>query len=200
MIIIREATPEETDAVAAVLAPAFEDKVMAIVGDMEKSLRIIPTVIKAMDGKVFVAVDTEREDEVLGAIIVTTREPKFLLSSLWVTLKNLGLGGTLRAYRIIMNYLRSVPGKLEKEGILEAVGVDEGMRGNRVGEMLVQKGEEYLEGIGYQNFGLGVKKESPALSFYEKLGFVKDGEYENELGEWFYVRKKLGDDAEEEPK
>jgi len=198
MITIREAREDEIQAVATVLAPAFQDKIMAIVGDMEKSLKIIPTVIRAMDGAVFVAEQEGGQGGIIGAIIVTTTEPKFLASSLWVVLKNLGLFGTVRAYRVIMNYLKSVPGKLENEGILEAVGVDEGMRGKRVGELLVRKGEEYLKGIGYHHFGLGVKKESQAVSFYTRLGFVEAGEYENKLGCWLYMRKRLGGAGEED--
>lgn len=197
MIAIRRARAEETDAVAAILAPAFQDKVMAIVGDMEKSLKIIPTVIRAMDGVTFVAEDEEHPGSIMGAIIITTEKPKFLASSLWVVLKNLGLFGTVRAYRTIMNYIKSVPEKLEKEGILEAVGVDVGMRGKGVGELLVRKGEEHLKDIGCRTFALGVKKESPAVNFYAKLGFEKAGEYENKLGEWLYMRKKLGGTGEE---
>ena len=197
MITVREAKEDEIQAVAEVLAPAFRDKVMAIVGDMEKSLKIIPTVIRAMDGVVFVAEQEGEQGSIIGAIIITTREPRFLARSLWVVLKNLGLFGTLRAYRVIMNYLKSVPGKLEREGVLEAIGVDEGMRGKRVGELLVKKGEEYLNGLGYHHFGLGVKKDSQAIKFYTRLGFEIAGEYGNKLGEWLYMRKRLGGGGEE---
>lgn len=191
MSTIREALPEETDALAAVLAPAFQDKVEAIVGDMDKALLIIPTVIEAMDGKVYVAEDPEKKGELLGAIIVTTKEPKFLFSSLKVTLKNLGLMGSLKAFRIILSYLWSVPKKMEKEGVLEAVGVTEEARGKRVGEQLVLKGSEYLRGLGYLHFGLGVKQGSAALRFYERLDFQKSGEYSNKLGKWYWMRKEL---------
>ena len=45
---IRKATRDDMPACARVLAPAFADKVEAIVGDMAISLRIIPTVMELM--------------------------------------------------------------------------------------------------------------------------------------------------------
>ncbi len=191
MIHVREAKQKETDAIAAVLAPAFQDKVMVIVGDMERALDIIPTVIEAMDGKVYVAEDVDEPGKLLGSIIITTKEPKFLLSSLGVCLRKMGVLGTLRAFRMILDYDKSLPRKLEKEGVLEAVGVAEGQRGRQIGELLVLKGEEYLRNLGYLHFGLGVKQESPAVRFYQRLDFKETGSYGNRLGKWFYMRKSL---------
>ena len=137
------------------------------------------------------AEDPQSPGSLQGAIIITTKEPKFLFSSLKVMLKNLGLLGSLGAFRIILSYLWSVPKKLEKEGVLEAVGVTEEARGKRVGEQLVLKGSEYLRVQGYLHFGLGVKQESAAVRFYERLDFEKSGEYVNKLGKWFWMRKEL---------
>ena len=51
-IVLRECTPEDTEALASVLAPAFENWVNVMVGDMEKAMRIIPGIIASMDGGV----------------------------------------------------------------------------------------------------------------------------------------------------
>jgi len=189
MVQIREAKGEEIEEVSALLAPAFEDKVMAVVGDMKRAMKIIPTVIKAIQGTIFVAV--EEEKRITGAMIITTEKPKFLVGSLWSCLKNLGLRGTWRAYLVVIDYLKSLPERKEKEGVLEAVGVLQSVRGKGVGRELVKRGEEYLKERGLEYFGLGVKKESPAVRFYMRLGFEVVCQYKNKLGEWFYMRKKI---------
>ena len=40
-------------------------------------------------------------------------------------------------------------------------------------------------------FPAPVKQESQAVGFYRHLGFENAGSYENYLGNWFYMRKRL---------
>jgi len=194
---IRKSVESDMPACARVLAPAFADKVEAIVGDMEKSYRIIPTVMRLMNGEVWVAEaldggrDGNENGEVMGAIVITTEEPKFLMGSVWICLKTLGIMGTIRAFSLIRDYMRSAPGRLDGEGILEAVGVSEEWGGKGIGAALVNKAADHLRENGRRFFGLGVKADSPAVRLYERLDFLKQGEYSNRLGNWFYMRKDL---------
>ncbi len=205
-IIIRKATEKDIPACAQVLAPVFADKVEAIVGDMEKALEIIPMVIELMRGETWVAELPDSKDDaedrntgpgepgitrIVGAIIVTLEEPRFLLGSLWTCLRVMGLRVTMRAFSIIRNYLKSAPDRLEKEAVLEAVGVIDRCGGKGIGAALVSTAGAFLVERQLRFFGLGVKRDSPAVRFYERLGFGPQGEYSNRLGNWLYMRKEL---------
>jgi len=206
-------------ACARVLAPAFADKVETIVGDMGRAMAIIPAVMELMQGEVWTAeasrtphrtpymgdVHPENEEpsgrgiehgevpggRIVGAIVITVKEPRFLLGSLWLCLRTMGPVRTMRAFSMIRDYMKSAPRRLEGEGILEAVGVPVEWRGKGIGAALVTAAEEHLRESGQRYFGLGVKSDSPAVRLYEKLGFERKNEYSNRLGHWVYMRKGL---------
>jgi len=211
-ITIREAEKEEIHDVSRVLAPAFHDKVMLVVGDEEKALKIIPELIRTIVGETFVAVKdggtgkdgkgandsednetnvNECSEEIVGAIIISIKELKIGFGVVRACFRQLGLVASFRAFRKVFDYLRSVPGKGEGEGTLEAVGVLDVWRGQGIGERLVSTGEKYLRDNGKKNYGLGVKEGNGAVMLYEKLGFQTITSFENNLGTWLYMRKDL---------
>lgn len=221
-IFIRTAEDEEVEAVSRVLAPAFHDKVMLVVGEEEKALRIIPELIRSIVGETFVAIKThgdmggnddpgpktgedawssmnavsgtrtdEGKEEMVGAIIISTKELKIRFRVIRACFRQLGLVGSFRAFRKVYNYLGSIPEKGRAEGTLEAVGVLEDWRGQGIGEKLVCRGEEYLRDHRKDAYGLGVKIGNGAVKLYEKLGFTTISRFENNLGTWLYMRKDL---------
>ncbi len=242
LITIRKSRPAEIQEISKILAPAFEDKVTAVIGDADKALRIIPIIIRSIVGAVFVAEDiiyvdsgggggrggrgkTERKESAIlkgeeedvhlqeisgespnsvvhhahasssgrlvGAIIISTTEFKITLPIIMICLKVLGVRGSWNAFRMVKDYLKSEPKKLEREGRLEAVGVLEDQRGLGIGKELVMKGENYLLEQGMKFFGLGVKTDNPAYHLYLNLGFGEVERYNNSLDDWIYMRKRL---------
>ena len=217
-IRIREALPDDLGNISKVLAPAFSDKVDIMVGDEEIAVKIIPAIIQSLKAGIFVAVEKNgtgdaqesvNEGEggeegsgegrgegriggiIVGAIIVSTREMTISMPVVKACFRHLGFLGSMRAFRKVLNYLRSVPKKNVGEGTLEAVGVLESHRGQGIGEILVVTGEKYLKGKGKKYYGLGVKEGNSAVSLYEKLGFRSQGNYKNIIGTWIYMKKSL---------
>jgi ribosomal protein S18 acetylase RimI-like enzyme len=105
--------------------------------------------------------------------------------------KELGYFKTLRAYRLMSNYERSLPKRKEKEALLEAVGVVEGFRGRGIGTELINRAEDWLVMQNFKHFGLSVKTSNPAVRLYSRLGFKKISTYQNKLGHWIYMQKTL---------
>ncbi len=186
-IIIRRAGAPDMDAVSRVIASAFDDKIVAI-GGQKRAGRVVPIIVGSMRGEKFIAVTG---GEVVGAIIVTTEEIDPVDGNVLKVVKVLGLFGALKAWRVARSYTRSTPKRLEKEGVLEAVGVMEDHRGQGVGGLLVRRAEARLKNLGMKTFGLGVKENSEAVRFYERLGFEVVTKYHNRLGDWLYMRKRI---------
>lgn len=213
--MIRTYEPSEIDEITRILAPAFQDKVTAVIQDDEKALRIIPTIIRSITGTILVAIDgtiepeeTRHGDEnigsidaqsemkrssgkMVGAIIVSVSEFKITLPIILTCLRVLGIKGSWHAFGMVNDYLRSEPAKLPKEGRLEAVGVLDSVRGQGIGKDLTIKGEEFLRSQGMDHYGLGVKTDNPAYHLYQKLGFKEIVRYNNSLDDWIYMRKEL---------
>lgn len=223
VVTIREYDPSEIDEISMILAPAFEDKVMVVIGDREKAMRIIPTIIRSIEGTIFVAEsgkeqnasDTEysegkrervreqekektekqgQEGKLIGAIIISVDEFKITIPIVLRCLKVLGFRGSWHAFRMVSNYLKSEPEKIKGEGRLEAVGVYHEHCGRGIGTRLVSRGEEYLVEQGLEYYGLGVKVGNPAHQLYADLGFRDIVRYHNSMDEWIYMRKLLGKD------
>lgn len=170
------------------MIPAFQDKIITIIGDNEKALKIIQGIIKSINDEIYIAEDGKK---IIGAIIVTTDKMKFSFQTIKTCFKELGISKSIKAFNLVNNYTRSVPKKLENEGTLEAVAVLEEYRGKRIGEDLILKAEEYLKGKKFKYFGLGVKTDNKAIELYEKMNFIKISNYKNKLGNWIYMRKEL---------
>lgn len=194
VVTIREYDPSEIDEISMILAPAFEDKVMVVIGDREKAMRIIPTIIRSIEGTIFVAEKNTNGGKLIGAIIISVDEFKVTIPIVLRCLKVLGFRGSWHAFRMVSNYLKSEPEKLKGEGRLEAVGVYHEHRGRGIGTCLVSRGEEYLVEQGLEYYGLGVKVGNPAHQLYADLGFRDIVRYHNSLDEWIYMRKRLGQD------
>jgi len=135
--------------------------------------------------------DKVASGKMVGAIIVSKSELRIDFRMIRACFRHLGWAASIRAFRKVYSYLRSVPKKQEGEGTLEAVGVLEGYRGQGIGEMLVNRGEEYLKEQCKEFYGLGVKEDNNAVLLYQKLGFRTIKRYENRLGTWLYMRKEL---------
>lgn len=188
MVLIRKFKEEEIIIISKILIPAFQDKVSVIVGDDEKALKIIPEIIKSIDGGIFVALEDET---IVGAIIVTISKIKFSFAIIKTCFKELGFFKAIKAFKLINNYKRSLPKKNEIEGTLEAIGVLKEFQGQGIGYDLILKGEEFLKENNFKFFGLGVKIDNKAVKLYESMNFQNITNYENKLGNWYYLRKEL---------
>ncbi len=62
------------------------------------------------------------------------------------------------------------PGRVK----LRQMAVADGMRGRRIGEQLVAAFEDFVRDTGARHIGLAARK--VAIGFYEKLGYIADGE------------------------
>ncbi|GGO04708.1 GNAT family N-acetyltransferase [Saccharibacillus kuerlensis] len=81
----------------------------------------------------------------------------------------------------------------KSEGVLQMkqVAVDESLRGMSVGRRLVEYAERLAAEQGYGEIMLNARE--VAVTFYEKLNYVREGERFEEIGIPHYVmRKKLG--------
>lgn len=230
MVEIRTYRKNEIPTITRILAPAFHDKITAVIGDDEKALRIIPTIIRSIHGTILVAVDqtgvqasdgerrsddtedgandmnnvdpedgVSRDDErngsregtLVGAIILSLSEFRITVPIVIACLRILGLRGSLHAFTMVNDYLKSEPKKLDGEGRLEAVGVIDSHRGKGIGKELVLQGEKYLQEQGMEHYGLGVKTDNPAYHLYIHLGFSEVVQYNNSLDNWIYMRKEI---------
>ena len=189
METIREYRDGEIPAIAAILAPAFRDKVMAITGDEARALRILPAILRSVSGVILVAED---EGVPVGAIVLSTTEYRITPPVVWACVRVLGIRGSWCALGVVNDYLKSEPVKLDSEGRLEAVGVLPEHQGRGIGKELVVAGERALRSRGIDHFGLGVRVGNPAYRLYKGLGFTEVGRYANGLGEWIYMRKDIG--------
>ncbi len=185
---IEWAPASDAEELADVLAPAFEDYVSVVIGDMDRAKRVIPKIIRSMDGIMYKAVADGRT---VGAIIVTTERPRFLARNALSMLISLGPVRAARANSIAKDYMRSEPERRKDEGWVEAVGVLEDARRKGVGSMLVRMAADEVGKRGKRALSLAVKRDSPAVEFYEGLGFVKAGEFDNKLGDWYRMRLDL---------
>ena len=192
MTNIRKADEQDIPQVANVLIPAFQDKILAIIGDHEKAQELLPHIIRSIEGEIFVATVLEsNRKKIVGAIIISTTKFKISFPVIMSCLRTLGFLGSIRALRQVNNYLGSVPKIQDREGTLEAVGVLEEYNGKGIGEQLILQGEKYLRKNGKFYFGLGVKERSRAVELYQKLGFEIIESYRNDLGNWLYMAKGL---------
>ena len=188
-ISIEWAAPGDAGELADVLAPAFEDYVSVVIGDMERAKRVIPKIIRSMDGIMYKAVVDGR---VVGAIIVTMDRPKFLARNAFSMLATLGLRRAMRANAMAVDYMRSEPERRKEEAWVEAVGVLVDSRRKGIGSRLIEMASDEVGKRGRTALSLAVKRDSPAVSFYEELGFQKAGEFDNKLGGWYRMRLELG--------
>ncbi|HID74080.1 MAG TPA: GNAT family N-acetyltransferase [Thermoplasmata archaeon] len=187
-IRIVEATADDIDVMASVLAPAFRRYVDVLVGDVDRAMRVIPGIIRAMDGMGHIAYAGARP---VGAILVTYDEPRFLLQNALTILRVLGPRRAVRAALIARDYLRTAPRRPPDEGWVEAVGVDEGFRRRGIGSLLIGEAVADLQARGRTSMGLAVVRGSPAVMFYERLGFEHVTSFSNRLGDWHYMRLRL---------
>jgi ribosomal protein S18 acetylase RimI-like enzyme len=128
----------------------------------------------------------------VGAIIVSTEELELPPETFKVVRSEVGFFGALRAIRIVRNYEKSLPERLEGEVRLEAVGVMDGTRNKGIGTQLINSAEEWIAEKGMKHFGLSVKTDNPAVRLYRRLGFEKISTFSNRMGQWYYMRKELG--------
>ena len=189
MVEIREAQKEEHIEIARILLPVFSDKAEAILGEAGKGEKILPMMVAAFKGLKLIA---REDDRPVGAIIVSTEELELPPETFKVVKSEVGYLGALRAGRIVSNYEKSLPERLEGEVRLEAVGVTEEARNRGIGTQLIKRAEEWIVNNGLKHFGLSVKTDNPAVGLYEKLGFSKATSFSNRLGDWHYMRKAVG--------
>jgi len=187
-VAIEWAAPDDAGELADVLAPAFEDYVDVVIGDMDRAKRVIPKVIRSMDGIMYKAVVGGR---VVGAIIVTMDRPRLLARNALSMLVTLGLRRAMRANAIAKDYMRSEPERHKDEAWIEAVGVLDGSRRKGIGSRLIEMASDEVRTRGKTALSLAVKRDSPAVAFYGELGFVKAGEFDNRLGGWYRMRLEL---------
>lgn len=189
MVEIRKAQKGDRIDLARILLPVFSDKAQAILGDPSKAEKILPMMVDALKGLKLLASDNDRP---VGAIIVSTEELELPSETFTVLRKEVGFLGALRAVRIVNNYEKSLPIRLDKEVRLEAVGVMEEARNKGIGTQLINSAEIWAAGQGMEHFGLSVKTDNPAVRLYERLDFANTSSFSNRLGQWYYMRKKLG--------
>ncbi|MCI0496757.1 MAG: GNAT family N-acetyltransferase [Thermoplasmata archaeon] len=187
-IVLRECRPEDTEVLASVLAPAFEEWVSVMAGDMDRAMRVIPGIIDSMAGDSLLALEGGRP---VGGILVTYDEPHFLGANALGILRALGPLRAIRAYRLARDYLRSAPSRPAGEAWVEAVGVLASHRRKGIGRMLMERVASEARDAGLVSVGLGVRSDSAAVEFYRELGFVEVSRYSNRLGEWSYLRLRL---------
>lgn len=188
LLEIREAKEKDFPQISKVMIPAFQDKVLEIVGDKRKAEKIIEKIIKSIKGKIFVAV---LDEKIVGAIIISTSKIEFSFSTIKTCIKELGILKTIKAFRIVNNYQKSVPKIPKNEATLEAVTVLNEFQRKRIGKQLIIKAEEYLKENKFKFFGLGVKTNNKAIELYKKMNFAIISNYNNKLGSWYYMRKEL---------
>jgi ribosomal protein S18 acetylase RimI-like enzyme len=189
MVEIRQAEKKDHAAICRIIVPVFSDKAQAILGDASKAMAITPILVDALEGlKLLAYVD----DRPVGAIMVSTEELKLPAGTFKVVRREVGFFGALRAVRIVSNYDKSLPSRLDREARLEAVGVADEARSKGIGTQLINRAEEWVVKNGMRHFGLSVKTDNPAVRLYERLGFEKASSFSNRLGQWYYMRKELG--------
>lgn len=189
MVEIRKAEKEDHIDMAHILVPAFSDKAEAIMGEVSKAVAIMPIIVDAFKGLKLLASDNDRP---VGAIIVSTEELELPPETFTVLRKEVGFLGALRAVRIVNNYEKSLPSRLDTEVRLEAVGVMEEARNKGIGTQLINSAGIWAAEQGMRHFGLSVKTDNPAVRLYERLDFANTSSFSNRLGQWYYMRKKLG--------
>jgi len=187
-VVIEWAAPGDAAELADVLAPAFEDYVDVVIGDMDRAKRVIPKIIRSMDGIMYKAVVDGRA---VGAIIVTMDRPRFLARNALSMLATLGLRQAMRANAIAKDYMRSEPERRKDEAWIEAVGVLDDSRRKGIGSRLIEMASDEVRKRGKAALSLAVKRDSPAVAFYEELGFVRAGKFDNRLGGWYRMRLEL---------
>lgn len=190
MVEIRKARKEDHVEIARILLPVFSDKAEAILGDAIKAERIVPVMVDSFIGLRLLA--TENHSPV-GAIIASTEELELPPETFRLVGSEVGFLGALRAIRIVKNYEKSLPQRLDGEVRLEAVGVTDRARNRGIGTRLINTAEEWIVEKDMKHFGLGVKTDNPAVRLYERLGFTRTASFSNRLGEWHYMRKKVCD-------
>lgn len=189
MFEIRKAQKEDHIELAQILLPVFSDKAEAILSEAAKAKKIVPIIVDAFKGLKLIAIESNRP---VGAIIVSTEELELPSRTFKVVRSEVGFFGALRAVRIVKNYEKSLPERLEGEVRLEAVGVTEGARNRGIGTQLINSAEGWIVNRGMKHFGLSVKTDNPAVRLYERLGFSKTSSFSNRLGQWSYMRKSVG--------
>jgi ribosomal protein S18 acetylase RimI-like enzyme len=190
MVEIKEAGKDDHMKLANILIPAFSDKAVAILGEEKKALAIIPMILDVLKGLKLMAIENEKP---AGAILVSVEEIELPPKTFKVLRSEVGFFGALRAARIVDNYKKSLPRRLDKEARLEAVGVEEKARNRGIGTQLITKAEKWIENQGMEHFGLSVKTSNPAVALYERLGFSITESFENKIGKWHYMRKHVGE-------
>ncbi|UCF08961.1 MAG: GNAT family N-acetyltransferase [Thermoplasmata archaeon] len=186
---LREAKPGDHDDLTHILVPAFSDKAEAILGDAGRALAIIPMILDALAGLKLLATENHRP---VGAIIVSTQEIVLPPETFKILRKEIGYLGALSAARLVSNYEKSLPTRLDREARLEAVGVQEEVRNRGVGTQLIKSAEKWISDQGLEHFGLSVKTDNPAVRLYDRLGFLRTASFDNKMGHWYYMRKEVG--------
>jgi len=189
MADIRKAQKDDYVNIARILLPVFSDKAEAILGDAGQAEMILPMMVDAFKGLNLIASENNRP---VGAIIVTTEELKLPSKTFKIVRNEVGFFGALRAIRIVKNYEKSLPQRLEGEVRLEAVGVTVEARNRGIGTQLIRRAEEWSVKNDMKHFGLSVKTDNPAVRLYKRLGFSRVTSFTNRLGRWSYMRKTFG--------
>lgn len=189
MVEIRVGGREDHINLTNLLIPAFSDKVEALLGDENNAHVIIPLILDELKGLKLIAMENENP---VGALLVSVEEIEFPPKILKILRSKVGFWGAFRAVNIVHNYEKSLPKRMENEARLEAVGVEEKERSRGIGTQLITRAERWVVKQGMEHFGLSVKTSNPAISLYERLGFIKTESFENKIGKWYYMRKHVG--------
>ena len=188
LVIIRRAKENEIERIAEILLEAFWNEIKLIVEDKNKALKLMPPIIKEIDGDKFVAED---DDKIIGVMLTSYSKIKLSLSTIFKGLRVLGIRGAMKAVRYVKSYLDSVPKKQDDEGMLEALAVAPEYSGIGLGDKLLQRAEDEFKEKGLKYSSLCVNLNWKALKLHEKRGHVKVAEFENKFGEWYYMKKEL---------
>ncbi len=195
---IRLKRPEDDEATGRLVAEAFRDKYVAIVGgSWDKALSITRDEIKqrGASGNFFVAAEAA---SVIGAIEIISAEIQTLPASemLSIYFRHLGFGKGSRAA-----YLLSLLSRVIKpeEACVSSLAVAESARGAGVGKSLLARGEEFAAEIGKKRLVLWVAASNEtAISLYKSSGFRVDSGFSSGglkrffgLESWLKMVKKI---------
>lgn len=204
-ITYRQAQHGDMEGVGDVFLNAFPESVRHYMGDREISPRVVADIfaicLDAEPAAFFVAL---RENHVVGYIFAPAHFSRLssvaiwhghLLRMCWRWLTGqygIGLHPVAVAARNWLLLLReSREREVARDARILSIAVGPLAQGHGVGNGLMQRGLEYLDGQGVDLVRLEVRPQNaPAVHLYEKYGFTLAGNTHDTQGEWLIMLRR----------
>ncbi|MGI8649742.1 MAG: GNAT family N-acetyltransferase [Rubrobacter sp.] len=201
--ILREATPDDDAAIAALVIGGFLDKFRPVFGEgMEKSVKIMERWVSLehrFGGVRSFVVDGYETGEIIASVgvRVAPSEDEVMARGLWRTLsRNLGFFRAMWA-TTMLSYPRYTP--RSSEAYVERLVVSPETRKQGIARSLLDASYDLARQTGKKTVGLHVSGNNiPAMRLYENEGFIEVSRQRSlmtakflKIKDWIYLRKDL---------